>query len=143
MLLKGAPTSVVPQQLVSQALHDKDRLKAESFRAMCYYIHIMYNNELENEAVDETDRRHIMKRCVCSVNFIITYFYNFVLFFVVVYCSIFFPAAVKTLCLSTAKPEVRTAAADAMRSIQDRVNEYIVEWTQQPLQQNEIKRILG
>jgi hypothetical protein len=57
--------------------------------------------------------------------------------------SVLFPAAVKTLCLSTAKPEVRTAAADVLRSIQDKVNEYIDEWTQQPLQQNELKRILS
>jgi hypothetical protein len=62
MLLKGAPSNVVPQQLVNQGLHDKDRLKAESFRAMCYYIHIMHNNELENEMVDESERYRIMKR---------------------------------------------------------------------------------
>jgi hypothetical protein len=62
MLLKGAPSAVVPQQLVNQALHDKDRLKAEAFRAMCYYVHIMHNNELENETVDEDDRHRIMKR---------------------------------------------------------------------------------
>ena len=62
MLLKGAPSNVVPQQLVNQGLHDKDSLKAESFRAMCYYIHIMHNNELENEMVDESERHRIMKR---------------------------------------------------------------------------------
>jgi len=118
MLLKVAPPTVVPQQLVSQALHDKDRLKAEAFRAMCYYIHIMHNNEIENDVMDGSDRHGVMK-------------------------SVFFPAAVKTLCLSTAKPEVRTAAADTLRSIQDKVNEYIEDWTQQPLQQNELKRILG
>lgn len=62
MLLKGAPSSAVPQQLVNQALHDKDRLKAEAFRAMCYYVHIMHNNELDNEVVEDSERLHIMKK---------------------------------------------------------------------------------
>jgi len=62
MLLKGAPSAVVPQQLVNQALHDKDRLKAEAFRAMCFYMQIMHNNELENEVVADNDRHRIMKR---------------------------------------------------------------------------------
>lgn len=61
MLLKVASPVVVPQQLVSQALHDKDRLKAEAFRAMCYYIHIMHNNEIENDAMDGCDRHGVMK----------------------------------------------------------------------------------
>ena len=49
----------------------------------------------------------------------------------------------KTLCHSSAKPEVRTSAADVLRAIQDNVNDFIVEWADQPIQQNELKRILG
>lgn len=62
MLLKEASSAVVPQQLVNQALHDKDRLKAEAFRAMCFYIQIIHNDELENEVVEDDDRHRIMKR---------------------------------------------------------------------------------
>lgn len=62
MLLKTAPSSAVPRQLVNQALHDKDRLKAEAFRSMTFYIHILHNCEIEPEAFDDDDVHGIMKR---------------------------------------------------------------------------------
>ena len=62
MLLKGAPSAIAPQQLVNLALHDKDRIKAAALRAMCTYMNIMNNNELENEFVADNERYRIMKR---------------------------------------------------------------------------------
>lgn len=89
-LASSSNDSMLAQQLVGIALHDKERLRAASFRAMSIFVNIRCSDRQNSENIEDVMRR------------------------------IFFPAICQTLCAANSKPEVKTTAADTLRAIQNK-----------------------